>query len=398
LKYLSRHYTKAIMKMPSPLVQPMPLRSLRISTCLMVHPDFIKAPTVFARRHGVDLADDIFPETSFKKDPETYKKTSTVRANIHLVRHGAIRVFTERDAEGDSYVRGVELSPSLLLYRNGDIHLCEADLAVSLSMLSAKVTPLLANPRDVCHIVPGLAGGGHVAYWSYIESEILLPGIDIPCLHGLSHQDTGPAQGSTRTRIQLGDKWDDHLIRFTAASWETSDPTGVRSVKGVRVKLCLRGQAVVASFGRLETTGLLNDTNRLISFRAPDVARVHQVMMSQLDGTYLRVPPEWTARGDGKPITHAKTIALMSLLTSIPLEDLRAMDEEIRHPSLSTRERLDLDVQMEAARLKPVPVSTLFGSEVYAAQPTPIIPHTANLVDPQVKTVYGPHTTSHLCQ
>lgn len=376
-----------------PLAKPMPLRSLRISTRLKLHPEFVSAPTVFARRHSVDLADDVFPEVSYKKDPDR-KKVTMIKANIHLVQHGAIRLFAEKDAAGDSWVQSVELNPSLLLCRIKDQHLTEDDLAESLTILKAKITPLLADPLDACHIIPGIAVSKQVAYWNYIESEIFLPGIHLPSLHRLRHSLARSAEGSTRKRIQLGDKRDNCVIRFKAAVCTTGGQHGSQSVEGVRVKLCLKGAALIPCSGQHHTRKLIDETMQLVSFQAPYVAEVHQEMMSRLEGIYLPVPPEWTDLGGGKPITHAKTIALISLLTSIPLEDLRTMDNLIRDPSLSSRKRLDIDVPIEAARLKPVAVSTLFGPEVYATQPTPFIPHTDNLADPQIKAMYGPSTTS----
>ena len=52
---------------------PVSIRSLKITTDIRLHPEFSESPRAFARRHGVDLADDIFSETSFKKDPGSVK-------------------------------------------------------------------------------------------------------------------------------------------------------------------------------------------------------------------------------------------------------------------------------------------------------------------------------------
>jgi hypothetical protein len=89
-------------------------------------------------------------------------------------------------------------------------------------------------------------------------------------------------------------------------------------------------------------------------------------MMARMKGTYLPVPPEWRDRGKGKSVTVAKAIALGAQLTSIPLEELLAMDEALRHPSGSTRKRLKKDLPVECGRLIPCAVSTLFQPEVYA--------------------------------
>jgi len=339
----------------------------------------------------VDLADDVFPETSFKKapdseDPYNEEKTAKVRTNIHLVHHGAIRLLTERDEDGD-WVRSIEMNPSLLLYGVKRHPLLDSDLLLSLTLLMNKVTPLLADPLDACHIVPGLlADGEPIAYFSAIESEILLPDILLPCLHSLSHPMTGPAEGATKTRFQLGDKSDHYVISFTMPKRKRSGPRGTQ---GVRVKLILKGHALAAVVGRFGTTTLVKDIERLTAFPASAVARAHQTMMSRLEGTYLPVPSEWADRTQGKPVTQAKAIALVSRLTTIPIEELRDMDEKLRDPSKSTRQRLDEDVPIEANRLAPIPVFTLFDSAVYSAQEPGKTTQAAKSTDPQIAAAYG---------
>jgi hypothetical protein len=373
----------------NPHLQPIPLHSLKISTTLRLHSEFSKAPVVFARRHRVDLADDVFPETSFKNDPKSQEKIAKGKANIHLVRHGAIRLFIDRDGDGD-WVRSIELNPSLLLNQAEGHPLVHHNLLVALITLKHQVTPLLADPLDAKHIVPGLPGkGDSVAYLSKIVSEILLPGIQRPYLHGLSHLETGPAQGATRTRVQLGKKGDNCVIRFTEAKGKRSEPRGTQHVPGARVMLILKGDALPKWFGRFGGTTSGKDIRRLVSFPASSVALVHQMMMSQLEGTYLARPPEWSDKSLGKPVTHAKTIALLSQLTPIPIEELRSIDEELRAPSKSTRERLDEDVPVAASWLTPIPASSLFTSAVYSSLESGMTTRATTQIDPQVTAAYG---------
>lgn len=376
-----------------PLLQPVPLHTLTISTALRLNPEFTKAPYPFARRHGVNLADDVFPETSFKKnpDPESEEKRAKVKANIHLVRHGALRLFVERDGDGDGHwVKSIELNPSLLLYGAERHLLLDHDFLLSLSRLRRQVAPLLADPLDARHIVPGLADKGDpIAYWSAVGSQVVLPGILLPCFHGLTHPLTGAAQGSTRKRRQLGKDNDDCVIRFTEVKAGRAGTGGSQGTAGVRVELILTGLALSARFAQLGATALVRDYKRLISFPASSVALVLQTVMSLLEGTYLPVPPEWSDKALGKPITHAKTIALLSQLTSIPLDELRKIDEELRHPSVDTRERLDEAVPEAARWLTPVPVSTLFTSSVYSAQESGREIPSDKRVDPEIAEAYG---------
>ena len=371
----------------TPLLQLVSLRSLRISTNLRLHPEFLLAPRPFARRRGVELADDVHPETDIRKDPDdpdSDERVEKLRSNIHLVRHGAIRLFTERE-EDDDWVKSIDLNPAMLLYEKERHLLSKGDLTLSLDILRAKVSPLLAEPLDARLVVPVLLQDEEpVSYWSMVDSELYIPGIDIRCLHGLSHPSTGPAEGATEKRIQLGDKKDDCVIRFKKAKWEIIGPKGAETVLGVRVRLILKGRDLTEEFMSFGTTATVGNTPRLVAFPESSVAGVHQAMMARLDGTYLPVPLEWRIRPEGeKALTHAKAMALVACLTSIPLDELRGMDEEVRHPSDSTRKRLNKDLPVEANRLKPVAVSTLFAPTAYASL-TPGMSAPAEDIDPTI--------------
>lgn len=374
------------------------IRNLRISTNVRLHPDFVAAPRAFARRRKVDLADDVFPETSFKKDrtkdpddpdSEERKRIEVVKSNIHLVRHGAIRLFTERDDEAD-WVRSFDLNPSMLLNGAKRCELAAGDLPLSLRILREKVSPLLADPLDARHIIPGLVQDGDdpVAFWSMVDSEFQFPGIDIRSLHGLSHPGTGPADGATEKRIQFGDKQDDCVIRIKEAKWEIDGPDGAQAVEGVRVRVILKGRVLTDEFMQFGTTAEVNNSMRLVAFSESSIALVHQAVIASMKGTCLPVPLEWRDQSEGKRLTTAKAMALVSQLTSIPLEELRTMDKEIRHPSESTRERLDDDLPLEISRLIPVPVATLFHPTAYTL-PNPGTAHPADGIDPLIAEVYG---------
>ena len=369
------------------------IRNLSISTNIRLNQEFVTAPRAFARRHKVNLADDVFPETDFKKDPanpRSDERIERIKSNIHLVRHGAIRLFTERDGEAD-WIRSIDLNPSMLLYEAERHALAAGDLPRSLSILRKQVAPLLADPLDARHIVPGLVQDDEepLAYWSEVDTEFLLPGIDIRCLHGLSHPGTGPPDGATRGRIQFGDKQDDCVIRIKEAKWKADGSEGVQDLGGVRVRLILKGRALTDEFMPFGKTAKVNNTWRVVAFSMPGAARVHQSVMARMEGTYLPVPAEWRNRRKGeKALTSAKTVALVSRLTSIPLEEIRAMDEEIRHPSESTRKRLDDDLPVEFNRLAPVPVAALFDPSACASHPTGGH-HAAGNTDPMIADAYS---------
>lgn len=368
----------------------MPLRILKASTRLRLHPEFVKDSKLFAKRHGVNLVDDVFPATSFKNNKETGDKDESLKANIHLVRHKAIRLFTEHDDDGGR-IRGYDLRPSILLNGNKSYPLTGYDLALSLSILRDQVAPLLADPTDARYIVPGLVDDGtHVTSWSEIQSEVLIPDLDLRCLYGVSHPATGPAEGSTENRLKLGDRGDCVII-IEPAKWTIVGPEGPQEVHGVRVRLSLRGNALVNSFREFGNSSRMGNIMCLVSFRASGIATVHEEAMSRLEGTYLPVPPEWA--GMGKPMTTAKVVALLSKLLPIPPQELRAMYEVQSNPSSKTRRTLIKDVTAAMACLKSVPVTSLFCPEVYSSQATGSTPLGDVHIDPQIAAAYGPDSS-----
>ena len=378
----------------TPICCPVYIRTLKIKTTLRLHADFIANPRAYVRRHGVDLVGgDVFPVTDLRKKsvkPYSEDLIEKPKANIHLVRHEAICLFTKRDEEAHRVV-SIALNPAVLLYEVKRRRLNKGDLLLSLDILRSKVTPLLADPLDARHIVPGLVPAEEkhpAAFWSKVDSEILLPGVQIPCLHNLSHPSTGPAEGAKETRIQLGDKRDPCVIRLKKARWRCAGSNGTEDVEGIRVRLILKGHKLVAGFKPFGTTALFDDTRRLVSFTETSVGLVHQSMMAQLEGDYLPVPSEWKDKSSLKSATHARVLALVSHLTSIPPDDLRAIDKEIRHPSDSTRKRLKEDLQLEMNRLVAVPVSTLFPSSVYAFRSSGAT-QPADDIDPLIAETYG---------
>jgi hypothetical protein len=331
---------------------------LRISTNLALHPDFTKNPDRFALSHHVELVDCVLPEISFKKDRNTYEKVESAKANIHLVRHKAVCLFVHNSGSG-YHIRSIAVNPVELLHKC-DQHLVSfPSLDVAVNLLRSKIEPLLADPLDAQHIVPGHTHGDkHLAFWSGIECRALLPDLQLACFHDISHPLTGPAQGSTRKRIELRSSDGGCKIVFEKTYWEGIEANRMPRVESVSVTLTLTRNMLPAKLGSTGMVASVQGTKRLVDFSAGDVAPVFSEIMRDLEGTYLPVPPEWAAMG--KAVTPAKTIALLSELTGIPVGEIRAMDEQIRHPSKSTRARLDDDVPAAAACLKPLPVASLF--------------------------------------
>ena len=342
----------------------------------------------------MDLVADVFTQVDFRRnrdDPGTDEKIEKLSSNIHLVQHGAIRLFAKPD-EDDWLVHGIDLNPSMLLYEAERHRLHDGDLQRALNMLKAAVTPLLAEPLDTRHIVPGIVMDEKpVAFWRLVDSETYISGINIRCLHDLSHPNTGPAGGAKKNRIQLGDKKDDCVIRIEEPKWATDGLDGTEGAEGIRVSLILKRRKLTDAFMEFATIAKVSDTPRLVSFTEAGLDRVYRSVITRLVGTHLPVPAAWLeskAKGRKDCVTHAKAMALASRLTSVPLEEIRIMDAEVRQPSGSTLKRLKKDLPIEAGRLAPVPVATLFDPPEYAGHLSGV-PDPAGDTDPTIANVYG---------
>lgn len=288
------------------------IRGLRITTKIRLHSGFSADPHAYASLHKVELAGNVFPETNFKKDPNapnSDERMVKIKSNIHLVRHGAIRLFVDR-VDGVDWIRSIDLNPAMLLYQLKRLPMCQADLLRSLSILRRKMSPLLDDPHDARHIVPGLVQEEKfVAQWSKVDSEILLPGIQVLCLHGLSHPNTGPDAGGMKNRIQLGDKQDDCFIRIKDVNKKSINPS-------IRVRVILKGRELVNAFKEFGTTVNIKKNCYLVRFPESSVALAHQRIMAKLKGTYLPIPTEWENVGKGRKLTTAKVMAYVSTVTS----------------------------------------------------------------------------------
>lgn len=363
------------------------IRKLRITTRIQLQ--FVADPRSFARRHKVDLASDIFPVTDIRRDPNAdywLGRIKNIKANIPLARR-SISLFTIRDCEGD-WIQSIDLYPSQLLYDVKRHPHAYGDLQLSLSILMKQVAPLLVDPLDARHIVPGLVQGkDHIASWSEVDSELLMPAIYVQCFHNLKHQLTGPAQGTKPKRIQLGNKNDDCVIRIKE---EKRKIKGVKGglVEGCRVRLILQKPTLTYQFAPFGTTATMDKDINLVSFTELSIAQVHQSVMARMEGTYLPVPEEWRNRDEGKRMTSAKFIALISQLTSIPLDELLAINREINRPAISTIQRLKKDLLIESSRLNSVPVSSLFHSGAYST-PLPAVSSLPDKTDAEIARVYG---------
>lgn len=380
-------------------MQPTIIRNLSITTKVRLNPDFFDNPIKYAKEHGVELVDDVYPETQFKAAPDGTdgEKLRSTKSNIHLVRHGAIRLFSgvsdvvtdDVVIHGENYLQTIDVNLPVLLFGKKMHLLSQLDVARALTTVVDLVLPLLANPDDARHLIPGLhQQEDPVAFWRLVDCEVLLPGVPIRCLHHLSHPKTGPAKGCKAKRIQLGDRRDSFMIRVKELKHKCDEVEDWEDQQGARVRLILKGKKLLKEMGRWNKAIRIDKTPRVGAFSHSSITALMRSVMSRLEGTCLPVPPEWENPSGNKAVTHAKAIALVSQLTNLDPAVIQAMDQEIREPSPSTRKRFKKDFAVESSLLNPLPLAQLFNPVLPPAEMVAPSLREGRL-DPEIARLYG---------
>ena len=382
----------------------MPLGVLTISTSLRLDPEFIANPATFAQSRGIKLAGDFNPVTIFRRNKETDSKDEEEKGVIHLLEPDAISLKVGSTG-GPFQINTIAVDPSLLLYGDKWHPLVESDLARALSVLQDTVRPLLANPEDACHIVPGLVAEGSRASWTSIQCRLLLPGVDLRTLHKLDHHLTGPPGGADDRQIRLGGGRKPLEILFERKGKKqkkgkegkkgrcpADGEDGAEEIDGTLVTVTIR-KHLLQGF-KTSLNGMPPHDSTLPGFHPSAVSTVLDDVVADLQGIHLPVPEEWADMGD--PVTVAKNIALLSVLTDIPIDELKAWDREIRQPSESTLKRLEEEITVLLPFLKPEPVSTLF-QQIETQEGMPRCSRSRSpSIDPSIAALYGPQGTPGL--
>jgi hypothetical protein len=345
--------------------------TMKGSTHVLLDPGFADNPHSFAIRNGVRLEGELIPATLFKKDRATGDKHLKEKANAHLVKHDAIRLFIQRDESG-LWLKGIDINPGILLSDDMRRPLDEEALEKALNILKKEITPLLADPLDARHLIPGLVSDESArAYWSRVTCQLLVPGPQLKFIHGLDHPLTDPEQGREEKRVSLGARGAPSTIIFEDASWTEVSPEEAYQVQGIRVTLSLSKSALPDLLGTGGKTKEINRVVRLVGFSARNIDRAFYTTMSQMEGFYLQPPSEWD--NTTNTVTHSKMIATLSVVTGVPADEIIEMYAKESQCCEDTGDEVRKGVDEAIACLTPMPVSMLFELNTEAHQP-PVMP------------------------
>lgn len=341
--------------------------TMSLSTNVLLNPEFAKNPQSFAIRNGVRLKHAGPPETSFKNDSLTGGKNLKAKANVHLVDHHAIRLFYQQDKFG-LWLKTIDINPGILLSDNVFRPLDEERLARALSITQKEITPLLVDPLDACHIIPGMADKeSPLAYWTKLTYEMIVPDAQTKFMGKLSHPLTGPEQGRSMKQIRLGSRGAGCNIEMEDVQWAERSHTAY----GVRAILSICKSVLTDALGDLDSVANINETQRLVGLSNPKAKRAFYEVMSRLEGCYLLPPPQWLDESKGdNTVTHYKMIALLSKVIDFPTDEMIDMYVEASQCCLDTEDQIRDGVSKVIDYLNPTPVRILFEQNTAAYQPS----------------------------
>lgn len=385
-----------------------------ISTNVRLAAEFRLSDTEFVRPRGTELVGRPARNTSLKSErgprgKKTGRMVERMTSTFHLIAYGAIVVTTRRKG-GDDWIVKITLDPALALYGNSSHPLGDGDLARALARLKKSCSPLVADAADVCHLVPSVCpkGGERVASISLIKCELWYPGIELAHLHNLSHPEAGSSRGRKPNFARLvpevseagdgagdaggskppGRKSSGCSICFKRAS-RRLDELNLK-VSGLTISLELTDDALTRRLRRRPgTVTKVRDKMRVVHLEFEDVQRVCREVVSEVEGFYLPVPPEWSANPGTSKL--ARMIALIAATTERTPDELmmnalagrQVHDRTAHRLEEAVREEMDRLGALPLAEVLSIPALEMVGSSWWN-QPL------AADIDPLIAATYGP--------
>jgi hypothetical protein len=332
------------------------VRSLVIQTDVPMCPNYRTRVNQFVPPGSVDWMSGM-SRTEMIVPTEVHGKPKRLddeeKTLFHLVRYGAITITSMRRGS-DTRIVSIVLNPAMALYGKANHPLDDDDLARAQALLKESCGPLLADPADVRHLVPGEVGEDEepVAVWRSFKCEAWYPGIELAHIHYLSHPEAGSAEGRKLNFARLVPELPGCLISFKRVKRKVDGSD--TKVPGLMISLELGDQELAHRQRRHGSTARVRNRVR---HGFEDVRRLCREVISELEGYYLPVPAQWAAKpGTAK---FARMICLVAAFTE------RTPAELLMSPSIGqnvcrrTVDRLRRRVPKELALLKPVPLAAV---------------------------------------
>ena len=321
---------------------PLPLDKCGITTRLQINPDFIHDTEATAARLGIRWYDR---GTSYEKQ---FAKTKSATTTIQLHRYEAVSLFCMKVPRSSAwFAASITLNPAKIIYGHNTRCVGLAQFCQALTIARELIRPVLFDPADSIHIIPGVHPDG-LAYWNSLEVRLDLydldgrlwhamrnarcPGVNVPPVR---HGEESLKHGNKRCQVALSVYHKDKEKQELCAKY------GVAPDPVLRVEVILKGDKLVEKLSRPGNTAVINRRPRVVRFCGADLVRVHQDVVHGLQGCTE------SRHAAAKLPTNDKMGRMMGMLAAInntPLEDVLAMYKERFLPSDATYRRMHSDV------------------------------------------------------
>ena len=288
----------------------MPVDRLVVSTRLLVHPDFkldpkgfLESREIFHGRFNLRVNDrNQLKIISFDLDQQS---------SIH------VRIYEE--LPGQWYLRRLEFNPGKILHGHNGRILNEHEVATAFAVVTERVEPLLEDPEQSQHVIPGCARNSP-SYWQSLEigyqrhdpdSDMLTklqnmrhPQIRKKATH---YQGESITLGAPRGELKIIAYRKDLEMSATLKHFGIRNPHPI-----LRVEVKLSGKKLLQYLGNHRNI----ENNRVVRFTGAELTEAHQRVISELQG--IR-----GGKADTKPGSDHKVGRFMGLLSThfgVPLE------------------------------------------------------------------------------
>jgi hypothetical protein len=299
----------------------------------------------------------------------------------------------------------IHYNPGSLLYGHNGHVLTEDEFLLALSRLLDVVTPLLSDPNEWFHILPGVHPQSQ-AFWHSLEIPFHLIDEDGQVLSAFvkaKHTDihSNAYNNCEGESISFANSTGELLVRLYRKDIKMKKKRrGSKSAPGVlRVEVKLTGDKL-AGYLSSGTWKMIKGCERLISFRSDNLKCSHTAVMSKFSGVYSRLPkPNSTIdrkMGDFMGWIFHKTDFPIS--PQVEFYRSRYSSESTVQSWRNTKCALMAAARKHLEELSPVNLDTLFNAAAWNLQPGVSVPKVERMtrarnantqIHPAVQAAYG---------
>lgn len=362
----------------------MPVDRTVIKTRLRIHPDLLKDPSEFIRKHSLKI------RTS-KPSLGTSKRGPTRNLNLDVLTYKGIKVKL-RNANDDPLTEAtIDFNPCVCLRGHNGLVITLSDFLDASAILVTHLKPLLKDQNDWVDLIPGLRSGGF-AYWHCIEIQLQCTDPDGKLLAGFRSAQRRSGQTSVRhwpESIVIGSK--DSKLRFSiyrkAVEMVAKNKLTLDQLEDtrhiLRLEVRLKKDMLVRYLGNERNIEKIDGIPRLVRFYPGDLVSGLRTGFGDLQGVYFSAPVEaLKPKGQLDPLGRLLArVALDPRCTQTFLE----LFEHLRFYTGASSDTMGPIKQAgarELARLSPISKDDIFSDKAFGK------PHHVASVKPKRKVLH----------